>query len=157
MDRPRQKSSGVPLRKPPSRGKLFWLTVPGHFLWAGWFNCECQGASSGARYRRTRLISSSRLPVVPATRAPRARGQTNKGNSVSVSLSPLRLLWNRKKKKKQSCGMGSQKCENGFPSSFDVKSLVSRVVYSLIKRREAERVRWRGEGWRRKKGGRPRE
>lgn len=53
--------------------------------------------------------------------------------------------------------MGSQKCENGFPSSFDVKSLVSRVVYSLIKRREAERVRWRGKGWRRKKGGRARE
>lgn len=39
--------------------------------------------------------------------------------------------------------MGSQKCENGFPSSFDVKSLVSRVVYSLIKRREGERE---GEG-----------
>lgn len=35
--------------------------------------------------------------------------------------------------------MGSQKCENWFPSSFDVKSLVSRVVYSLIKRREGER------------------
>lgn len=39
--------------------------------------------------------------------------------------------------------MGSQKCENWFPSSFDVKSLVSRVVYSLIKRREGERE---GEG-----------
>lgn len=57
--------------------------------------------------------------------------------------------------------MGSQKCENGFPSSFDVKSLVSRVVYSLIKRKEAEREREGGkvemEGWQRRTGGRARE
>lgn len=44
--------------------------------------------------------------------------------------------------------MGSQKCENGFPSSFDVKSLVSRVVYSLIKRKE----RGRGKGTKKREG-----
>lgn len=50
--------------------------------------------------------------------------------------------------------MGSQKCENGFPSSFDVKSLVSRVVYSLIKRKEREgEGKVEMEGWKRKKGG----
>lgn len=100
MDRPHQKSSSVPLRKPQSEGKLFWLMVPGHFLWAGWFNCGCQGASLGARYWRTRLISSH-FPVVLATRAQRARGQMNKGNSVCVLLSILPHLKKKKKRKKE--------------------------------------------------------
>lgn len=98
-----------------------------------------------------RLISSSRLPVVPAAWALRARGQTNKGNSSTLSFASSKT--ENTHTHTQSFGMGSQKCENGFPSSFDVKSLVSRAVYSLIKRKErgrGERWRWRGGGDRRK-------
>lgn len=56
---------------------------------------------------------------------------------MSVSHTPFASY--EIEKKIQSFGMGSQKCENGFPSSFDVKSLVSGVVYSLIKRKEGRR------------------
>lgn len=124
--------------------------VPGHFLWAGWFNCGCQGASLGARYWRTRLILSH-FPVVLATRAQRARGQTNKRKLCLCASLYFASSEGKKRKegKKEKLWNGQPKVRKWFPSSFDVKSLVSSEVHSLIKRRVGESFRWRW--WRRKK------
>lgn len=47
MDRPRQESSGAPLRKQPCRAKLFWLTVWGIYIYI--FFCELADLIVGAR------------------------------------------------------------------------------------------------------------
>lgn len=148
MDRPHQKSSGVPLRKPPCLGKLFWLTAPRHFLRESSFNCDCQGASSGGRYHHS-LSPPIWSPLEDSQwyRLPRHWGPQGKWTKAARSLwahipSALSEIG---KKKENNTKLRSQKWEHGYPSSFNVLFFLCQKYY-IHWWRENERIRWRWRG-----------